>query len=142
MNTEWKVPISSLLASSPWMLIILSRISSAAFFVKVKARIRSGRTPWDISRAIRVVSTLVFPEPAPATMSIGPSVCCAASLCAGLNRLRADSIWADVSIECKYNDFLKLFSLFSACILLYDFTRRTHQGCSLRPSLHRKRRRR
>ena len=50
-----------------------SRISPAALFVNVTARIWRGSTPsTSIRRAMRVVSTRVFPEPAPASTSIGP----------------------------------------------------------------------
>jgi len=43
---EWKVPIKSLLAfRSPTITAILSFISVAAFFVKVRAIIRAGSHP-------------------------------------------------------------------------------------------------
>ena len=94
MNTEWNVPMQIRRAGSPSMAMIRERISSAAFFVKVSARILSGGTPRDISSAIRAVSTLVLPLPAPATMSIGPSVEVTASRWAGLNRSMAcDMFW-------------------------------------------------
>ena len=49
-------------------------ISSAALFVNVMARISNGLTPWSRMRwAMRCVSTRVLPEPAPATISRGPS---------------------------------------------------------------------
>ena len=48
------------------------RISSAALFVKVIARMRAGGTPEATRRAMRRVSTLVFPEPAPAMTTSGP----------------------------------------------------------------------
>ena len=50
-----------------------SRISPAALFVNVTARMRVGSTPWcSMRRAMRVVSTRVLPEPAPASTSSGP----------------------------------------------------------------------
>ena len=50
-----------------------SRISPAALFVNVIARISFGRTLWSLTRyATRCVSTRVFPEPAPATTRTGP----------------------------------------------------------------------
>ena len=64
----------------------LSRISPAALLVKVMAMMFHGRTPQcSIKYAIRQVSTLVLPEPAPARISSGPSVCCTASRCCGFN---------------------------------------------------------
>ncbi len=50
------------------------RISSAALLVKVIAKISKGDTPRSaINQAMRWVSTRVLPEPAPATISRGPS---------------------------------------------------------------------
>ena len=63
-----------------------SRISPAALFVNVTARMWRGSTPsMSISRAMRVVSTRVLPDPAPASTSNGPSTCSTASRCAGLS---------------------------------------------------------
>ena len=79
---EWKVPIWILLDFlSPTMRAILSFISEAAFLVKVRARILDGSEPFPRMLAILLVSTLVFPEPAPATMRTGPSVHSTASFC-------------------------------------------------------------
>ena len=71
----------------PTMLSTRSRISPAALLVKVIARMFHGFTPtFSIRYAIRLVSTLVFPEPAPARISTGPSVvntpffCCSLSV--------------------------------------------------------------
>ena len=49
-----------------------SRISAAAFAVKVRARIFSGCTPLIMRYWIRLVSTDVFPEPAPARIRRAP----------------------------------------------------------------------
>src|SRR5690606_31437561 len=66
-----------------------SRISPAALLVKVTARIRSGPTPCSRMRwQTRVVRTRVFPEPAPASTSRGPSTCRVASSCSGFNPWR------------------------------------------------------
>ena len=51
-----------------------SAISTAAFSVNVRARTSSGRARLDEMRcAMRRVSTVVLPVPAPAMMSSGPS---------------------------------------------------------------------
>ncbi len=66
-----------------------SRISPAALFVKVIARISFGFTPTaEIRCATRWVSTRVLPEPAPAITSNGPSVCSTASRCGGFRLAR------------------------------------------------------
>src|SRR5574344_1604103 len=75
MKTEWNVPIYSFLAAlAPTIRAILSFISFAALLVKVRARILSGAHPFWSIFAILQVSTRVFPEPAPATISTGPAV--------------------------------------------------------------------
>src|SRR6266508_1294637 len=59
-------------------------ISRAALFVNVIARIEKGLTPCSLIRyAIRCVRARVLPDPAPATISTGPSVCNTASACTG-----------------------------------------------------------
>ena len=59
-----------------------SRISAAALFVNVMARISHGATSWFSMRfAMRYVSTRVLPEPAPASTSSGPSMVTTASRC-------------------------------------------------------------
>ena len=69
----WKVPTHMPAGSVPSRRPMRSRISPAALLVNVTARIARGSTPsTSISRAMRVVSTRVFPEPAPASTSIGP----------------------------------------------------------------------
>ena len=70
----WNVPTHIPAGSAPSSRPMRSRISPAALFVNVTARIWRGSTPsMSISRAMRVVSTRVFPEPAPASTSSGPS---------------------------------------------------------------------
>ena len=82
MKTEWKVPMKRRLAFlSPTIRAILSFISEAAFLVNVRASILSGSQPFSSMYAILLVSTLVFPEPAPATISTGPSIQLTARLC-------------------------------------------------------------
>ena len=74
-HAEWKVRIQIERATPPSMSSSRSRISPAALFVNVIARISCGLTPIALIRcATRCVRTRVFPEPAPATTSIGPSV--------------------------------------------------------------------
>ena len=82
----WKVeiqrrrpPVSTSFPTRP-------RISSAALFVNVTARISSGAArPAAISRAVRYAITRVFPDPAPATIRSGPSVCSTARSCSGFS---------------------------------------------------------
>ena len=70
----------------PTRLSTLCRISPAALFVNVMARMFHGFTPCSSIRyAIRWVSTLVLPEPAPARMRSGPSVWKTASFCGLFN---------------------------------------------------------
>jgi hypothetical protein len=70
--TEWKVPIHIPAGSRPSAFRTRSRISPAALLVKVSARIPAGSTPCSsTSQAMRVVSTRVFPDPAPASTSSG-----------------------------------------------------------------------
>ena len=71
------------------MFVSRSRISPAALFVNVIARISFGLTPTaEIRWATLWVSTRVFPEPAPAITSSGPSVCRTASRWAGFRLAR------------------------------------------------------
>ena len=80
-NTLWNVPICKYLASSsPTNRPILSFISLAALFVNVSANIFHGligslpdSLPFSSSHAILYVSTLVFPDPAPAITRLAPS---------------------------------------------------------------------
>ena len=93
INTEWKVPIHRRRAlRSPTIRAIRSFISPAAFFVKVSARIRSGSTPFSIKYAMREVSTRVLPEPAPATISMGPSIHVTALSCSSFKASRISLI--------------------------------------------------
>src|SRR6266851_1205588 len=66
-----------------------SCIVAAAFSVKVRARIWCGfARPDAMSWTIRAVRTWVFPVPAPATMSRGPSPCSTAPRCSAVSPLR------------------------------------------------------
>ena len=67
---------------SPTIRAIRSFISDAAFLVKVNARILAGSQSF-CSRiyAILLVKTLVLPDPAPATISTGPSTQLTAAFC-------------------------------------------------------------
>ena len=70
MQAEWNVEIHIPSAESPTSAFTRSRISAAALFVKVMARIWLGHASRVCSSpAMRRVSTLVLPEPAPATIS-------------------------------------------------------------------------
>src|SRR6185312_7317747 len=88
-HAAWKVMIQIARATGPSVRSTRSFISPAALFVKVIARISFGFTPCAVSRcATRWVSTRVFPEPAPAITSSGPSVVSTASRWAGFRLAR------------------------------------------------------
>ena len=67
-------------------------ISAAARRVNVSSRIRSGATPRARSAATRAARVLVFPVPAPATTSSGPSPCSTTRRCAGLSSTSATAV--------------------------------------------------
>src|SRR3954465_2722881 len=88
-QAAWNVITHAARAGGPTRSVSRSRISPAALFVKVIARISGGFAPTALSKcAMRRVSTRVFPEPAPAITSTGPSVVSTASRCAGLRSWR------------------------------------------------------
>src|SRR3954462_13716864 len=88
-QAAWNVITHDARAGGPMRSTSRSRISPAALFVNVIARISGGFTPTALSRcARRRVSTRVFPEPAPAITSTGPSVVSTASRWAGLRSCR------------------------------------------------------
>ena len=64
-----------------------SAISVAALLVKVIAQIFCGGIPSSIKYRIRLVSVLVFPVPAPATIKRGPVGACTARSWASFNRM-------------------------------------------------------
>src|SRR6185295_12100995 len=82
----WKVEIQLESATPPRSASVRAFISPAALLVKVAARIWSEGTPRPRTRwAIRWVMTRVFPLPAPARISTGPSTARTASCCSGFN---------------------------------------------------------
>src|SRR3954452_17658463 len=88
-HAAWNVITQRRRACSPISSSRRTRISAAALFVNVIARISFGFTPSALIRcATRYVSTRVLPEPAPAMTSSGPSVVSAASRCGGLRSAR------------------------------------------------------
>ncbi len=91
-HSEWKVEMSGLASvACPSRVSTRSAISAAALLVKVTARIASGGTPFSwISQAMRLVITRVFPDPAPARISSGPSVASTAARCSGFNLAMSD----------------------------------------------------
>ncbi len=89
-QSAWNVPAWTSRPGSPTRLMIRSRSSAAAWFVKVTARIRHGATPLTPTRyAIRWARTRVLPEPAPARIRSGPSVVVTARACSGLSGRRS-----------------------------------------------------
>ncbi len=89
-HAEWNVEIHIPSASPPTSDATRSRISAAALFVKVIARIWLGNASRVASRpAMRRVSTEVLPEPAPATMRSARPRYSTASRCCGLRPSRS-----------------------------------------------------
>lgn len=83
-HAEWNVEIHMPSAACPTSAWTRSRISAAALFVNVIARICDGQASrFARSSAMRRVSTLVLPEPAPATMSRDSPRYSTASFCWG-----------------------------------------------------------
>src|SRR2546423_6334406 len=88
-HAAWNVRIQIARATFPRRPSRRVRISPAALFVNVIARISFGFTPQALIRcATRWVRTRVFPEPAPAITSSGPSVVSTASCWTGFRSAR------------------------------------------------------
>ena len=84
-QAEWKVETHMIRARRPTSSSTRSFISLAALLVNVIARIEPGwARRWEISQAIRRVSTRVLPEPAPATTSSGAPAWTTAARCGSL----------------------------------------------------------
>ena len=86
-QAEWKVETHIVrIALPPNADSSLSRISLAALFVNVMAKICPGAArPEAMRYPMRDVRTRVFPDPAPATTSSGVPECVTASSCCGLS---------------------------------------------------------
>ena len=86
----WKVPSQGMpSATGPASSATRSFISRAALLVKVTARMSHALArPVPIIWAMRVVNTRVFPVPAPARTSTGPSIASTASRCSGFSASR------------------------------------------------------
>ena len=79
-HAEWKVLTHMMRARLPTSSSTRSFISAAALLVKVIARIEPGcALRSEMSHAMRRVSTLVLPLPAPATTSSGAPACLTAA---------------------------------------------------------------
>src|SRR2546423_4811875 len=88
-HAAWNVRIQIARATFPRRPSRRVRISPAALFVNVIARTSFGFTPQALIRcAARWVRTRVFPEPAPAITSSGPSVVSTASCWTGFRSAR------------------------------------------------------
>lgn len=74
------------LTNSPTLFFI----SFAALLVKVNDKIEKGSIPCEIKYAILKVSTRVLPDPAPATIIMGPSIFNAAFFCESFKELIFD----------------------------------------------------
>ena len=98
-QNEWNVLSQTSLAASPIMRSTRSRISVAALLVNVMARMLYGATPCARRFAMRQVRTFVLPEPAPAMMSSGPSVCATAFFCAGFKPLKISKISSNLFLS-------------------------------------------
>src|SRR6266545_132910 len=109
-QAEWKVDTTIAFTAPPTRTWRRSFISRAALLVKVIARIAVGGTPQSRTRwAIRWVSTRVLPDPAPATIRVGPSVASTAWRWASFNPSSSsgDAAWcsrgraeASIATEC------------------------------------------
>src|SRR5260221_3964723 len=83
-HSEWKVETHMRPQLSPRSASTRARISSAALFVKVTARISCDCAwPSPTRYAMRLVMTRVLPDPAPARIRRGPLRCRTASRCSG-----------------------------------------------------------
>ena len=88
-HAEWNVITHIVRAMPPTSPSTRRFISAAALFVNVIAMISFGFAPAPRIRwTIRWVRTRVFPEPAPATTSTGPSMASTASSWAGFRSER------------------------------------------------------
>jgi len=85
LPTEWNVPPITWEASRPNSVSTRVSISRAARLVKVSMRIAEAGVPSSKSRATRKTTVRVFPEPAPASTSIGPPGCSTTASCSGLS---------------------------------------------------------
>ena len=88
----------------------------AALLVKVMARILKGDTPISNKCAILHVNTLVLPLPAPAKISMGPSVAFTAAACSGFKP-------CIVSVMGKPPVYFRLTYLLSPNYLFYHIRR-------------------
>ena len=90
-HAEWKVETHIMRAGPPTSSVTRSFISPAALLVKVIANISCGLTPRSLIKwAMRLVKTLVLPEPAPATIKSGEPWWVTAALCWGFKSSKAD----------------------------------------------------
>ena len=91
MHRPWNVPIHMPRTAIGSIADSRVSISFAALFVNVTASTPPGDT-WPVcsSQAMRVVSTRVLPEPAPARMSAGTAGSVTAASCSGF-RLRSSA---------------------------------------------------
>src|SRR5690606_7636696 len=104
---EWKVLTVTARASFPAYACTRSRISSAARLAKVTATMRDGGTCFPRIRwTMRWTSVLVLPEPAPARIRQGPSVCKTALRCWGLRPTRYGADVASTVMRSETEDLI------------------------------------
>ena len=101
LHRPWKVPIHMPRTGSGSMAVSRVSISLAALLVKVTAISPPGPT-WPVasSQAMRVVSTRVLPEPAPARISAGTAGRVTAASCSGFSPLSSDAVPASEYCSC------------------------------------------
>ena len=93
MHRPWKVPIHKPRTGTGSMAESRCSISLAALLVKVTAISPPGDTwPVAISQAMRVVSTRVLPEPAPARIRLAPLGRVTAACCSGFRPLSSEPV--------------------------------------------------
>ena len=105
LHRPWKVPTHMPRTGSGSIADSRVSISLAALFVNVTAITPPGETmPLPISQAMRVVSTRVLPEPAPARMSAGRAGSVTAASCSGFRpRSRLPAAGGGAGASCSSN---------------------------------------
>lgn len=113
----------------------VAHFARGAEFVKVTARICEGRAiARDSSRAMRVVSTLVLPEPAPASTSAFSQPSSAALRCMGLREFRKSSSIGTVSWQISKSRYAARSPFLRATSALHMQTKASGD-CSLKATL-------
>src|SRR5229473_5161163 len=100
---RWRPKKKLFFSGSPARRVMRSRISAAALFVNVTARMARAGTPWSSRWTTRWAMTRVLPEPAPARTSTGPSVWSTAARCWGFSRERSSITRRRIRRRCSFH---------------------------------------